>query len=285
MGRTYPFLAASLDTVAYDPVQKGMSLRDTFRLCHGELHGDDKELLRRLFLFNDIKNIVYMHFRQRIRQGDYLYPAYYIEEHYQECRKDPLLAFEFIRRWWELKAAGIRSLPNLPETDVLTTFFYEGLQWVIPPGFVRDWYLFELELRNFTVALALESGHADSQGPEVKDKLIPFGWVYEEISLGARAGRDVGRNVGWPDRIREERQDVRRSELVCEEVRWSWIDERLGSELCGADTVYAHLIRLWSVERWEELTRQSGVERFNQIVDTMRRSIRFAVEFDGAGQK
>jgi len=285
MGREYPFLAASLDAVAYDPVQKGMSLRDTFRLCHAQLHGDDREALRRLFLFNDIKNIVYMYFRQRIRQGDYLYPAYYIEEHYHECRKDPLMAFEFIRRWWDLKDAGIRHLPHLPETDVLTTLFYEGLDEVIPRGFIRDWYLFELELRNFTVALALESGHADTLGIEIKDKLIPFGWVYDEISHGAKAGKDVGREGGWAEQIRQETGGVRRSELICERARWDWIDEHLGADLCSADTVYAHLIRLWSVERWEELTRKSGEERFASIVDTMRRSIRFAVEFDGAGHK
>jgi hypothetical protein len=285
MGRGYPFLVASLDSLSYDPVQKGMNLRDTFRFCHGQLDEEDRDTLRRLFLFNDIKNIVYMHFRQKVRQGDYLYPAYYIEEHYRECRDDPLRAFAFVRRWWELKDAGVRYLPNLPETDVLTTFFYEGLNEVIAPGFMREWYLFELELRNFTVALALESGHAEAQGLTIKDKLIPFGWVHDEISQGARAEKDVGRNMGWPDRIREERVNLRRSELVCEEVRWSWIDEHLGSDLTSADIVYAHMIRLWSVERWEELTRQSGQARFNSIVDTMRRSIRFAVEFDGAGHK
>lgn len=285
MGRGYPFLAASLDTIAYDPVQKGMSLRDTFRFCYTALDKEDRSTLMRLFLFNDIKNIVYMHFRKKVRQGDYLYPAYYIEEHYRECREDPLRAFAFIRRWWELKDAGIRTLPNLPETDVLTTFFYESLEQVIPPGFMRDWYLFELELRNFTVALALESGHADVQGLVIKDKLIPFGWVFEEISQGAKAGKDVGRNMDWPDRLREKQGSVRRAELACEEVRWTWIDERLGTDLNSADFVYAHLVRLWSVERWEQLTRQNGEDRFNSIVDTMRRSIKFAVEFEGAGQK
>ena len=172
----------------------------------------------------------------------------------------------FIQRWWECKDAGIRYLPNLPETDVLTTFFYESLEGVIPAGFVRDWYQFELELRNFTVALALESGHTDTQGIEIKDKLIPSGWVWEEISQGAKAGKDVGKNMDWPDRIREEQSNVRRSELVCEEVRWTWIDERIGAELNSADAIYAHLIRLGSVERWEELTRQSGETRFNSIV-------------------
>jgi hypothetical protein len=285
VGRGYPFLVASLDSVAYDPVQKGMNLRDTFRFIHGQLDNESRDTFRRLFLFNDIKNIVYMHFRTKVRQGDYLYPAYYIEEHYKEVRADPVRAFGFIRRWWDLKNDGIRHLPNLPETDVLTTFFYEDLASVIAPPFMRDWYLFELELRNFTVALALESGHTELQGFAVKDKLIPFGQVYEEICQGALAGRDVGKNMHWPDRIREEQGNLRRAELVCDEVRWNWLDEQLGAEMDGIDVIYAHMIRLWSVERWEELTRRSGEARFNSIVDTMRRSIRFAVEFAGAGQK
>lgn len=283
MGRSYPFVAASLDPVGYDPVQKGRNLRETVRFCYAQLDRDDRETLMRLFLFNDIKNVVYMYFRQRVRQGDYLYPAYYIEEHYREVREDPVRAFDFIRRWWEYKDAGVRYLPNLPETDVLTTFFYEGLEGIIPPGFMRDWYLFELELRNFTVAMALESGHADIHGFEVKDKLIPSGWVYEEISQGGKAGKEVGRNMGWPDRLREAIGDLRKSELACEEVRWNWLDERLGADFCGVDAIYAHLIKLWSVERWEELTRASGEARFGSIVDLIRRSIRFAVEFEGAG--
>jgi hypothetical protein len=242
-------LAASLDTLALNPVRKGLGLRDVFRFCLSELDAGDLEGLRRLFLFNDIKNIVYLHFRQRIRQGDYLYPAYYLEEQYHLCRQDPLLAFEFIQRWWALKDAGVRHLPNLPETDVLTTLFYETLEDLIPSGFLREWYRFELELRNFTVALTLETDHTDAQGLEVKEKLIPLGWVYEQVCQGARADKEVGRNMGWPDRIRAAKDDLRRCELACEEARWSWLDESLGSEWCSADAVYAYLIRLWSVER------------------------------------
>lgn len=277
MARQFAFLGASLDELAYQPVRKGLDLRDTFRFCHESLGQSDREHLRRLFLFNDIKNVVLLYFRAKERQEDYQMPAYYTEEEYRNCRVDPLLALGFIQRWWDNQSRGIKLYPKLPHTDELTTFFYEDLDELVPNEFTRDWYLFELELRNFTVALTLEE-----TGLDPVEKLIPFGTVYEDILAGQKARTTAGAVLGYLEELRDSGKGLKEAELLREQLRWTWIDERLGADWSSLDALLGHLVKLWSVERWEFLSPQHGYERFDTILDTMRRSIRFAVEFSGA---
>lgn len=277
MRASYPYLCSGLDSLSYDPASRGLSLREAFRFAMDEFSEADRELLRKLFLFNDIKNVVLLHFRRKERQEDYQIPSYYQESEYESVKADPMLALPFLRAWWENKAAGIRLFPLLPETDELTTLFYEHLDSLLAPGFLRDWYLFELELRNFTVALTLEAADLDPAG-----KLIPYGVVFGDLEGGKRASRDAGASLGYLESVRVGLEDLSGAERERERVRWAWIDERLGSDWSSADAVLGALIKLWSVERWENLTRRRGEERFESIIDTMRRSIRFAVEFGGA---
>ncbi len=277
MRASYPYLCSGLDSLSYDPVKRGASLRDAFRFAMEEFSPRDRDLLRKLFLFNDIKNVVLLHFRRKERQEDYQTPAYYLESDYESVKADPMLALPFLRAWWENKAAGIRLFPQLPETDELTTLFYERLDSLLEDGFLKDWYLFELELRNFTVALTLEATGLDPEG-----RLIPYGVVFADIEAGKRASRDAGAALGYLESVRAGLEDLSGAERERERVRWAWIDERLGPDWSSADAVLGSLIKLWAVERWENLTRRRGEERFESILDTMRRSIRFAVEFGGA---
>lgn len=277
MGVRYPYLCSALDPLSYEPVKRGLSLREAFLFAMEEFVEADRESLRKLFLFNDIKNVVLLHFRRKERQEDYQTPSYYPEAEYESVKADPMLALPFLRVWWENKAAGTRLFPKLPETDELTTLFYESLTSLLEPGFVRDWYLFELELRNFTVALTLEA-----TGLAATEKLIPHGVVYADILAGKPAARDAGASLGYLETIRSVETSLAAAERERERLRWSWIDDRLGPDWSSADAAMGILVKLWSVERWENLTRRRGEERFDSIVDTMRRSIRFAVEFGGA---
>lgn len=273
----HPFLAASLPELAVDPVRRDMNLRDTFRFCREVLGDQEFQDLRTLFLFNDIKNVVLLHFRAKQRQEDYQLPAYYSEDEYTECRADPLLALGFIRRWWENQASGVKEYPSLPHTDELTTFFYEDLDRITLNPFIRDWYRFERELRNFTVALTREGA-----GSDPAPRLIPAGIIYEDVRAGHKASVDAGRELGWPDSLRSLDGGLRQAELDREKVRWEWLDTQVGADTDGLPVILAHMVRLMSVERWEWMSPGHGQERLDSITDTMRRSIRFAVAFNGA---
>ncbi len=271
MKRNYYFLASSLAELARGKARPADKVRDMVEFFSSQLHADDLESLKTLFLFNDIKNLVAYH-----REGDpFVYPSYYSAEELTAGRADPERLLPFIRDYLSGTPAGTPKHPDFLEINDLVTLFYEHLG-DIRDGFVREYFLHELNLRNVAVALELRGNNVPFTG-----KLIPLGEAYEQVV--ADGSEDFGLSETFPFMRRllppyREANLTRREETI-EDIRWDWLDERLGPDFFSTDFVLSFAIKLLSVERWEALSPEKGEELFSELLDTVRRSVRFAIEF------
>ena len=279
----YYYLVSSLADLILDGNRRSPGQRKVFMFCREEMAPRDFEQVRKLFLFNDIKNAVFLYFNQKQKQEDYITPAYYDEATFNENLKDTDQFLPFLRRFYEQKKSGIRAYPELPETDELTSFFYEDLESLTEPGFLRDYFQFELNLRNITTAMALRKNEMPLAG-----KLIPCGSANETIGKNETAA-DFGLAAEFPYVNRlialSQRSQLLDFEKALEDLRWKWLDERLGDDYFSTETILAYFVKLSSVDRWESLSQEKGEELFNGIVNTIKRSIRFSIEFITTGDK
>ena len=248
-----------------------------------EMREKDFEQVRKLFLYNDIRNTVLLHFFKKKRQEDYATPAYYDELTFNENLKDTSCFLPFLSKFYELKKSGKRQYPHLPETDELTAHFYEDLDDITEPGFLRDYFHFELSLRNITCAIAFRKNNLPISG-----KLIPFGSAYELISKNEQAS-DFGLSDEFPfvERLVAMSQEgnLYDAEMAIERIRWGWLDERVGDNYFSTDAIVSLFVKLMSIERWEVLSKEKGDELFNGLMNTIKRSIRFSIEFITTGEK
>jgi hypothetical protein len=274
------YLLSSLPALSLEMKRGVPEVRQVFLYCGEQLGTADFEQVRRLFLFNDIKNTVFFHFNDRKSNRQYMSPAYYDEATYVENLKDPASFFPFLARFHELAREERRIYPDLPYTDEVTAFFYDDLDELVD-GFLAEWYRFELDLRNATVALA----HRQN-GLPITEKLIPSGLVWEaarrdpsvpDLGLGSSFPA-LGELVAWEGGLTG-------YERLIEDLRWRWLDERTQGFEFTTDQVLAYLVRLMSVTRWHGLRAEDGEAAFQKLMDTVSRSIRSSVQFATSGEQ
>ena len=279
----YYYLVSSLVDLELDGPRLGEGLKKWFFHAMDEMHESDFEQVRKLFLYNDIKNTILLHFFKKKRQEDYATPAYYDELTFEENKKDTSGFLPFLAKFYELKKQGKRLYAHLPETDELTTLFYEDLDSITEPGFLRDYFNFELNLRNINCALAFRKN-----GLPVSAKLIPCGLAYELICKNESAP-DFGLTDEFPfiGKLMAQSDDgsLYGSEMAIEHIRWAWLDERVDNNYFSTDAIIAFFVKLMSIERWEVLSQEKGDELFNGLMNTIKRSIRFSIEFITTGEK
>jgi hypothetical protein len=279
----YYYLVSSLPDLVLDGGHINQNLRSMFFFAMDEMQEHDFEQVRKLFLYNDIKNTILLYFYKKKRQEDYSTPAYYDEFTFNEYKKDPSCFLPFLTKFYDLKQTGKRQYPQLPETDELTAHFYEDLDGIAEPGFLRDYFHFELNLRNLSCALAFRKNALP-----IAAKLIPFGTAYELICKNESAA-DFGLADEFPmmERIIQLNQQasLQELEMYYEKIRWDWLDERVGTNYFSTDAIIAFFVKLLSVERWNKLSKEKGDELFNGLMNTIKRSIRFSIEFITTGEK
>ena len=271
MKRNYYFLASSLIELIRGKTRRAGSVRELVDFCEEQLHPDDFESLKSLFLFNDIRNLIW----HQNPDDPFVTPSYYTLEELTLGAKEPEHLLPFLQEHLANQAARTRLHSDLIEIDELTTIFYDHLG-DIRDAFVREYYRNELNLRNISVALELRENAEPFKG-----KLIPTGEAYEQITRDT--AEDFGLSDGFPyirrliPLFRE--PDLTAREELIEDIRWEWLDEWVSDDIFSSDFVFAYAVKLQSIERWDSLNMEKGDELFSELLNTVRRSVRFAIEF------
>lgn len=274
----YTYIMSSLQELKlFDPGRNFTTLQ-LFLFCRDQLRPQDMEKLRLLFLMNDIRNTVYLNFNEKQRQEDYVRPACYDEDSFWAGRKDHSLFFPFLQRFYLQLEGEPRAYPDLPMADELTFYFYEDVETLVS-GFTLDRYLMERELRN--LALALTEIH-EGRGP--LGRLIPSGIVYEAVAASPNPKDwNLEKSLPWASYLLPLVDQPLELEVTLEKIRWAWLDEQEPESWDSLEALMIYFVRLQTVERWEALELEAGKTRFESLLGTLNRTIRFTIEIANPG--
>lgn len=274
----YYYLVSSLSELAVDTEPKGFDLGGIIGFCSEELKSQDYEGLKQLFLFNDIRNIIYFH------EEDYqfLTPSYYSKEDIEEYQKDPDQFLPFISEYYELRKQDKRLYQQMNFEDELTSLFYQHLDSMTDSDFIKAYYEAELNLRNFTTAFSYRK-----KNQNYDHKIIPYGDYYETVIKSSAPDFGLSNEFTYLDKLIERFRDpdLIEREREIDEIRFSILDEMTGGDSFSLDFVYSYVIKSLSVSRWLKLKPETGKEILNTLVEEIKNNIKFSDEFQIIGGK
>ena len=130
MKRMYYYLVSSLTELILDSGKKPISIGDFINLCSEELACYDFDNLKKLFLFNDLRNAV----NSDNKEYQYMIPSYYSEEEFKEGMSDTDSFLSFLAEYFYNKKKDKRLYPDLMEIDEAVLLFYLNLDENSPMG-------------------------------------------------------------------------------------------------------------------------------------------------------
>jgi Protein of unknown function (DUF2764) len=269
MIRKYYYLAASLPELLQGGPSGG-SLEEYVGFCSEVLHPDDLLALKQLFLFNDLRNAV----EYRDSGSPFIGPSFYDPDQIRELSEYPDSDAPFVGRYLANRKEGLRRYPEMAPMDEALCLFYEEIDRV-SDDFVRGFFLHELELRNIAAALELRANDYP-----LKNKLIPYGKAYEQIIASEQA--DWGLSDAFPyfkkllplwDDV-----DLTARETALDDIRWQWSDAAVEDDFFTLHAIAAYGTKLMSVERWAKFDETVGNALFTELLESVRRSVRFSIE-------
>ncbi len=272
MAKNYYYLVSSLIELSVDLGKKIVDINDVIDFCSQELNDKDFDNLKKVFLFNDIKNVINYHQK---KDFDYIYPSYYSKEEFEENLKDTDKFLPFIADYFFNKKNNKRLYPELLEIDELTLMLYQEID-NFKNAFIKEYFNFELELMNFKSALSLRKNNQ-----ELGNKIIPCGDYYDAIVKNNNADFGLGSTVYYLDKLLEayKTDDLVKIERCIEDIRWDKLDDMTAMDHFNERAVFAYMIKLASVERWLKLNEKKGEEMLNNFINKINNSIKFGEDF------
>jgi hypothetical protein len=282
MGNNYYFLVSGLPDLILDEGKNIPSFSEFMMEVEEQVSSGDLELLRCVCLPLDNSNLIKVlqnskeefdprgnftrdQITSAIKSGDGL-PEYMLTflEDYKENR--------------------LSSSPLIAQ-DQLNCYFYEHMI-AHPNQFIREWFTFELNLRNLIVGINSRRGfeHFDALASErqraVAAVLIGVNDEAEMISRSNAPDFGLSSQLPWAERvINLSRSTLLEFEKGIDLLRWDMLNELTIFTYFGIETIIAFSIKLLMVERWKKLDAQTGKVVLERLVEELQSAYSVPADF------
>ena len=176
----------------------------------------------------------------------------------------------------ETHREGRPVAPGLALLDQITWLFYEEM-FGHRNAFLREWFLFDCNLRNLLAALAVrEAAERSSQDPRaaLASALVGRTDVTEQILRSTAPDFGLGGMAPWSARVLAlPRGDLVAFEKGVDTLRWQTLDELSVYSYFGIEMVLAFCLKLAMVERWMGLDAAEGKGLLEKLVDELRTGV------------
>lgn len=272
MKRNYYYLVAGLQDITID-VHKLQFSQLAFREeLKTEVHPDDYKLVEKLFLPFDNANLLNLlqkagkPFDQR---------GNYSQERLEENIKEPHDLPEYMMRFIAAFKSKEPLMPDMSPENELTTLFFDQMLG-LNNDFLRNWFEFELNVRNIVTALLARKYE------------IPY--EYQIIGTGEVAGiirkshaRDfgLGAEIDYLEELANlvRNDNIQEREKAIDELRWKYLDEKIFFEYFTIEKVLAFTIKLGMAERWLGIDKDHGNEMFKKLLKELQSSYELPESF------
>jgi len=277
VGKQYYYLIAGLKDLIIDPDNKLVDIDEFIEFCGEQLDEKDFISLKKLFIFNDIKNAA----KIGVDRSVYLTPSFYSREDFTEHQKDTDRLLPFLAEYFYHRNNDEQENPELNEVDELVHLFYDHLEDE-EDRFVKSYFEFELNLRNISNAISMRvKGNFD------KNRLINRGDYIESMVRSNTLDMGLTDEFPYITKLIEayHSNDMIKIEKTIDEIRWDFLDSSVGLDHFGAVVVFGYMIKLVSVDRWLNITTDKGKSVLDGLISKIRASVKFSEDFITVGGK
>jgi len=270
--RNYYCLVAGLQDITID-IHKVLYTQVAFKKeLKAELHPEDYGLVEQLFLPIDNKNLLNLLTKSgKPFNENGNFGLEILEENIKEPGDLPGYMVAFITAF----KAKTPLLPEMSPENELTSLFFDHV-CSSTNDFIRNWYTFELNMRNLVVAL-LSRKH----DLPFENQIIGTGEVSQAIKKSH--ARDFGLSGELPyleevaNLVRND--NIQEREKALDSIRWAYLDEVTFFEYFTIDKVLAYTLKLGLIDRWLAIDKDHGTELFKKLLAELKSSYKLPETF------
>ncbi len=267
MANNYYYLVAGLPDIILDNTKKTMFVSDFIRETSEQVLPCDAALFKLLLLCFDNKNFINLLEKNGAEfdtRGNFSRDELKIEikipEHIPQYMKT------FLEAYQEEKF----PFPELSIEDQLNWLYYDEVT-THHNEFIREWFTFDLNLRNVIAGLNCRSSIEKSvdSGTEFSrsQHIICRNDVSELILKSNAPDFTLSSRFSWVEKLLSFPQDnLVEYEKNIDTLRWDMLNELTTFTYFQIETILAFCIKLGMVERWQKLEPETGKERLNILL-------------------
>jgi hypothetical protein len=277
--KEYHYLIAGLPELQFDEVKITSTLLNFREELKQHLSSSDYKDVHRLFLPYDNANLV-TYLVSGVENFDPL--GNYSPDSFAEqitriksiLPQKPILEpylVKFISDWLSEESDQKGVNPGL----VLTTGYYAETI-TAASGFLKEWLVFNKNIKNITTALLCRKHKLDPVPQMIgEDGIVPF--------LVRGNARDFGLSteLDYIDRLVQisEHPDLMERERRLDLLRWEFISAKTIFHYFDIDAILAYMLKLDMVIRWARLDKTAGEQLFRTLLNNLENSYEFPEDF------
>lgn len=140
--------------------------------------------------------------------------------------------------------------------------------------FVKEWAELNVNLRNALIALSSRRNRTEYKHLIVGDNEVA---QLLKNSINPNLSEYI-ENYEYLHEI-DEMTDLINREQAIDQFLWDWIDEKNVFNYFDIENIIGYLIKLQIIDRWKNLDKIKGAQRFKEIVHNLKKSIHVLEEF------
>jgi vacuolar-type H+-ATPase subunit C/Vma6 len=247
----YYFLASYLPEIHRDDIKIRISLGNLLEERFHILESDWKEI-ELLLLGRDIFVLEKLLAGKTVSMEHTVHSLEFWQEQIKSPKEGPEFVLDYLRMS-DLATIGFKDI------DRLYWAYFEYVLEATANDFMRDYYMFQQNLRNVVAAL-----RARQKGLDPSEYLIGEGEVVRVLS--SSTAEDFGLSMEFPwieSLIKAETPHERQA--VVDEIQWDYLDQHAGPDPFDFRVILAYLLKLEILERQLALSELEGMEKVRRL--------------------
>ena len=264
-GRNYYALVAGLKEYALDADTKGFDARAIVGAILDEVSDSDAREVRLLYGYYDCENLAALRAGRKPRNPLGNLAPDELEEELRHPARLPRRVADVVRAYGdpEGEEAGARDMNVRFEAALFEAYYAECAR--SSSRFLREWSLFDRNLRNIAAAVG-----ARAAGRATDEAVVGGGDVAAQLRRSSAADFGLRGELPCVDAVIaavNEEANLLEKEHKLDLIRWNEAVELASFDYFDINAVLSYLVRVNIVARWTRLSERTGREMFVRLLD------------------
>jgi len=273
MARNYYCLVAGLPDIVIDQNKLSFTLSEFKDELKESLHPDDYRMAELLFLPYDNQNLMNL-----LNKWDIPFDKLgkYSQDELEENIKEPEILENYLVEFIEdFKSDSAVSAKTDPE--ILMTRLYYDFGSNCGNEFLKEWFSFDKTLRNILAAY-----NCRKYDLPVENELIGEDDIVDTLKKSRARDFGIGGDMPYVEKVVSilENKDLLDREKGLDQLRWNFVDEQTVFNYFTVEVTLGYVIKLMIIERWLKLDVDTGREFFEKLLEDLKTSFEFPIEFN-----
>ena len=242
----YYFLASYLPEILRDDIKIRVSLGDLLEERFHIPEPDWKEI-ELVLLGRDVLVLEKLLSGKTVSISHSLFSVEFWQDQIKSPKEGPEFVLDFLRST-DLRSVGFKEIDRL-----YAGYFLHALG-TTANEFVRDYFIFQQNLRNVVAAL-----RARQKGLDPSEYLIGEGEVVNILSSSTAEDFGLSLEFPWIESLIKAETPHERQAMV-EQIQWDYLDEHAGPDPFDFRVILAYALKLEILERQLALSEDKGME-------------------------